>query len=318
MTDLQTLHTKYRPTTFDDFLGNGPTIDSLIDVLEQDRCHSFILVGDSGCGKTTLARIIANELLCDAHNITEINASANTGIDDMRALIESSMYQTIGKSATRVIIVDEVQGLSKQGWNSLLKPVEEPPAWVYWIFCTTEPSKIPKTISTRCATYTLRPPSSAELEQYLTQIAEKEKLKLVDDAIFKIVREHGSSVRSALVMLGMADGAGPKELAQLLQRPNQDVDVLAFCQLMASPRGRSWEKAVTVLAQLKELNHDPETIRIMMVNYISAILLNPKSKPDTHDLLMVLDAFSAEYARTDKYGPLLLSTANVVFNAEGG
>src|SRR3989304_1453147 len=146
-----TLHTKYRPKHFEEVIGQIEIVKSLQNLIETGKMpKSFLFTGPSGTGKTTLARIIANKLGCDIQNIIEVDAATNTGVEDMRVLCEGLRYPAFGLTTVKVAIVDECQEISKSSWSSLLKIIEEPPSHLYFVFCTTEPSKVLDTIKTRC------------------------------------------------------------------------------------------------------------------------------------------------------------------------
>src|SRR5678815_3051590 len=141
------LHTKYRPLTFDEVIGQDKVVADLRRVVRERRAKSFIFSGPSGVGKTTLARIVANAFagyMATVANIEEVPAADHTGVDAMRAVANRALYRALGDSPVKAIIVDEAHRLSGAAWDVLLKPIEEPPEHVYWMFCTTHPAKIPR------------------------------------------------------------------------------------------------------------------------------------------------------------------------------
>ena len=139
----QDLARKYRPQSWKQVIGQDAAIKSLRATLKAGGKHGFLFTGPSGVGKTTVARILAAAVGCEAHNLLEIDAATHTGIDAMRAVSEGVAYKAFGDSPVKVMIIDEAHSLSKAAWQSLLKVVEEPPEHAYWVFCTTEPGKIP-------------------------------------------------------------------------------------------------------------------------------------------------------------------------------
>ena len=153
-------------------LGQNAVVQSL-QHFEQSGTwpHTFLFTGPSGCGKTTLARIIARKVGCQRQNLLEVDAATHTGIDAMRELADQLQYRGIGGDV-KVAIIDECHALSKQSWQSLLKIVEEPPNHVYFVFCTTETGKVPNTISTRAASYTLGPLPQDAIVQFVEDIAD--------------------------------------------------------------------------------------------------------------------------------------------------
>ena len=143
------LITKYRPKTFDEFIGNSVAVKALKKVLDSGNIpHAFLISGPSGCGKTTLARIIKQAVECDDAAFVELNGSSERGIDVIRNIVSSLSYAPIsGKS--KVVFIDEAHQLTKEAQEALLKSTEDPPAHTYWIFCTTEPQNIRAALSRR-------------------------------------------------------------------------------------------------------------------------------------------------------------------------
>lgn len=173
MTDTA-LYRKYRPGSFADVLGQDHIVSVLEGALEQDRlAHAYLFVGSRGTGKTSIARILASRAGCLPEDIYEMDAASNTGVDDMRTLIES--VQTLPFSSPRkAYILDEAHMLSKSASNALLKTLEEPPAHAMFILATTESAKIPDTIMSRCQTFTFKKPSQEVLRELVIRIAKKE------------------------------------------------------------------------------------------------------------------------------------------------
>jgi DNA polymerase-3 subunit gamma/tau len=168
------LYRKYRPQSLKEVLGQ----DHIVKVLESSIAlgnifHAYIFSGSRGTGKTSIARIFAREIGTSPNDITEIDAASNTGVDDIRALNESVSTLPFD-SKYKVYILDEAHMLSKSAWNALLKTLEEPPSHVIFILATTEASKIPETIISRCQSFTFRKPTQKILRDVAINIAKKE------------------------------------------------------------------------------------------------------------------------------------------------
>jgi len=133
MSESQDFHIKYRPASLDEVLGQDAVVKSLETLFKKkDMPHAFLFTGGSGCGKTTLAMIVADQVGCEGAQIEEIDAATHTGIDDWREIAKQLQYAGFGNNSRKFVIVDECHQLSKSSWNSLLKIIEEPPAHVFF------------------------------------------------------------------------------------------------------------------------------------------------------------------------------------------
>src|SRR5574343_274356 len=150
------LYTKYRPNNFDEVLGQDHIVNAVRGAISAGKVsHAYLLSGPRGTGKTTIARIIARELGTSVNDIYEMDAASNRKIEDARDIRESVRTMPFD-SKYKVYILDEVHMLTKEAWNALLKTLEEPPEYVVFILATTELSKVPETIISRCQTFTDR------------------------------------------------------------------------------------------------------------------------------------------------------------------
>ena len=214
---------KYRPQTFQSLIGQEVVAETIINSIKADKVpNAYLFTGIRGIGKTTTARIVAKALNClngidklceenfcencdaiinSSHiDVMEIDAASNTGVDNVRELIEFSRYGPTS-SKYKIFIIDEVHMLSKQAFNALLKTLEEPPEYLKFIFATTEIKKIPITVVSRCQRFDLSRIKSFELFEFIKKIKEKENGKVSDDAIKLIVKISEGSVRDALSLL---------------------------------------------------------------------------------------------------------------------
>lgn len=311
MVNLVSLHTAQRPTKFDDVLGQDPVIKSLKRVVKDGRNKCFLLTGPSGTGKTTLARILANQFAggkATAANVEEINAADHSGADDMRSIVNRSMFRAIGGSPCKSIIIDECHRLSSAAWTVLLKPTEQPPSHVYWMLCTTDPGKIPKTISTRFLRYDLKPVSEELIADLLLSVCDRGRLDTpADQVIEAIAEEAGGSPRQALVFLeACLDCKTAAEARQIMRSAGQSAEVIELCRWLIQPRG-GWAEAIKLVKKLEAF--DAEGIRINVVNYLAQVLLNTKGDAKAKLLLTIMEPFLASYNQSDKFAPLLRSIA---------
>ena len=237
----QVLARKYRPSRFDDLIGQEPMVRTLTNAFAAGRIpHAWMLTGVRGVGKTTTARILARGLNfatedgkgapnvelavegihCRAimegrhPDVIEMDAASHTGIDDIRDIIDSARYSPV-TARFKVYIIDEVHMLSKQAFNGLLKTLEEPPPHVKFVFATTEIRKVPVTVLSRCQRFDLRRVDASVLIAHLEGIAGKESIVVEPEALRMIARAAEGSVRDALSILdqAIAHGAGKVEAA---------------------------------------------------------------------------------------------------------
>lgn len=310
---MKELHRKYRPKRFADVIGQRSLVLSLESQIHRDTSHSFLFTGPSGCGKTTLARITASKLGCKKGGMTEVDAATNTGIDAMRGLTSTLHFAAFGKSGKKAIIVDECHALSTQAWQSILKNVEEPPAHVYWFFCTTNAAKVPPTIKTRCATYNLKLVETILITGLLEDVAEKEGLSIDDEVIHLCSREANGSPRQGLVNLAMCLDCKSKEDAKTVLNTILDQkDVIDLCRLLIGKKRPTWHQ---LMSQLKDIEGvDPEGIRIIVMNYFAKAVQNSTNESQTTRLLHVMECFREPFDRTTKMAPLILALADVFYD----
>jgi len=217
---------KYRPQTFDQLIGQKVVAETIFNSIKLNKIpNAYMFLGIRGSGKTSTARIVAKALNCkngvenlctkdfcescqsiiDGNNIDilEIDAASKTSVDDVRELIEFSRYKPTS-AKYKIFICDEVHMFSKSAFAALLKTLEEPPAYLKFIFASTDVKKIPVTIISRCQRYDLSRVSSEELFDYLFKIKELEKGKITNEAIKLIVKLSEGSVRDSLSLLDRA------------------------------------------------------------------------------------------------------------------
>lgn len=305
------LYNVHRPSRWEDMIGNSAEVQAFAASIERGQEHAYLLSGPPGTGKTTAARIAARELGCEELGLTEIDAATNTGIDAMRAVQDMCRRFAFG-SPVRAIILDEAHAASRASWESLQKIVEEPPEYVYWFFCTTQPTKVPKTIQTRCVPITFKALREQEIKSIVTKVARAERIRLparVDDLI---VMEAQGSARQALVYLAKVRDVGSyKDAADIMQRVVENDPVREFCRFLCGRNKRRWSQAMGLLAGLDGEN--PESIRIVVAQYVGKALGSTKSDDEARYLLGVLEAFATPYVSAEGAAPLLYSIGRVIY-----
>lgn len=248
-----TLITKYRPISFDEVIGNEAAIRSLRDsVRSANRPHAYLFTGSSGVGKTTLARIIATEV--DAF-VDERCAAISSGVDETRALVESTQFAPVMGKPTKMIIIDECHNLSKKGWEPLLKLVEEPPDYLYMAFCTTEPDTVPKTVKTRAHPVLLKPVGVRELQDFVATIAELENWPLAPDVFEAIIQASEGSPRMALTILQAGHACVNKqELASIIDAVTSDNQpIIEICNYLLKG-GYQWKPISKHLSEIEDFD----------------------------------------------------------------
>ena len=203
----QSLAQKYRPANFNDMTEQALVVDLVKSMCESDSLpnRNFLFIGPAGTGKTTLAKIIANELNQGKGAPIEIDAASHSGVDDVRALVQQASQYPIGMDY-KVIILDECHSLSSNAWQVLLLPIEAQVAKTVWIFCTTNPEKIPPTILSRVQTFQLSKISLQGIYNRLKyvlecEIAEGREISYTDDAISYVAKLANGGMRDALTLL---------------------------------------------------------------------------------------------------------------------
>ncbi|MEO8302833.1 MAG: DNA polymerase III subunit gamma/tau [Betaproteobacteria bacterium] len=232
----QVLARKWRPKTFSELVGQEHVVTALTNALTSGRLHhAYLLTGTRGVGKTTIARLLAKSLNCLTYGVTatpcgtcaactdidagrfvdllELDAASNTGIDNMREILDNARYApTVGRF--KVYLIDEVHMLSKAAFNSMLKTLEEPPEHVKFVLATTDPQKIPVTVLSRCLQFNLKQLPPALIAERLSSILTAEAIASDAPARALIARAAHGSMRDALSLLDQAIAYGNGEVRE--------------------------------------------------------------------------------------------------------
>jgi len=260
----QVLARKWRPKQFDELVGQEHVVKALAHALDSGRVHhAYLFTGTRGVGKTTIARIFAKSLNCEkgmsAHpcgecaictavdagrfvDLIEIDAASNTGVDDVREVIENAQYAP-AQGRYKVYLVDEVHMLSKSAFNALLKTLEEPPEHVKFLLATTDPQKLPVTVLSRCLKFGLKRLLPGQISGQMRMILGKEGVGFDDGAIDALARGADGSLRDGLSLLdqAIAHGGGTLRVddVRAMLGTIADNEVGALLRALASGDGKA-------------------------------------------------------------------------------
>lgn len=259
------LYRKYRSKNFDELVGQNAVKQTLVNSLKMQKIsHAYLFSGPRGTGKTSVARLFAKALNCEeglghicnncsscyaisegSHpDVIEIDAASNSGVDEVRDLIEKVKYAPI-KGKYKVYIIDEVHMMTNSAFNALLKTLEEPPSYVVFILCTTEPYKLLPTILSRCQRYEFKKIGDADLKELIVRVLKEENLMASNDAINLIVELANGGARDALSILDQVISYSGNDI--------QEDDVINMFGLVSS------EEKIRLLEDIRNKN----TLRVL-------------------------------------------------------
>lgn len=275
MTQYKTLYTKYRPQSFKDVLGQ----DHITSVLKEsislgNITHAYLFFGSRGTGKTSVARIFAQEIGTHTDDLYEIDAASNTSVDDIR-LLNDSVHILPFHSQYKVYILDEVHMLSKSAFNALLKTLEEPPKHVIFILATTEMHKVPETIISRCEVYTFKKPNQTLLAQMVLKTAKAEGVTLEPSSADLIALLGDGSFRDTHgILQKVIHASGDKKITvEEVERVTGAPTAHLVNTVIQSIAEKNIEKGLDAVAVAVDQNIDISIFVSMILMKIRAILL---------------------------------------------
>jgi DNA polymerase-3 subunit gamma/tau len=292
----QALYRKWRSQTFDELIGQQHVTQTLINALKLDRiAHAYLFAGPRGTGKTSMARLLAKAVNCQAEmgverpcnhchictavnegrllDLIEIDAASNTGVDDIRDLRDKVGFRP-GQARIKFYIIDEVHMLSNSAFNALLKTLEEPPEHVIFVLATTEPEKIPATITSRCQRFDFRRIRVSDIAERLAYIVAQEGFSAEPAALEYIARQGAGSMRDAISLLDQLTAYGGQTLTlELVQGVLGAVASQSVVDLVEALIAQNVAAGLEIINQVVNDGLDPRQFAREIVEYLRAVML---------------------------------------------
>lgn len=287
------LHLKYRPQTFEEVYGNRDTVEALQNTVQRDdRPHSMLMHGPTGCGKTTLARIVARGLGCNGRDFREVDSADFRGIDTIREMRKQAQFKPL-EGPCRVWLLDECHKLSNDAQNALLKALEDTPQHVYYILATTEPHKLIQTIRGRCSQYQVAPLEDKQMMRLLRHVVKQEGERLEKKVYEQVAESSEGRPRNALQILNQVLAVDEGRREEVAKRSEERMaQSIELCRALV--QGAGWKKVANLLGALKTEGEEPETLRRTILGYCSSVLL----KEENHQVAGVMEEFLVPFYDT--------------------
>jgi len=289
------LYQKYRPTKWDDFIGNESELASLEGLfIVKEHPRVFLFSGPAGCGKTSLARFLGTHIGAD--NVVELNSADNRGIDTARDIINEIQYN---RPSPTLYILDEVHQTSKDFQNAMLKVLEDTPPNIYFILCSSEPNKIIAAVKSRCTEVKMKPLPTDSIILLCRKVAKAEG-KRVGIEVLEAVAEHsGGSPRNALVLLeSIIDVEDVKKALDIVAQPMIESNTLELCRILLNDTS-TWKAISSCVSNLE--TSDWESVRHAILGYMTSTLMSSGKLRAA----IVMEEFSEPFYNTGKAGLVL-------------
>lgn len=281
-----TLYLKYRPQNFADVVGQDHIVTTLEQAISQDRTsHAYLFCGTRGTGKTSVARILAKTILLQGvtdetlkkHiikgiedgslvDLTEIDAASNRRIDDIRDLIEKIGFSP-AVSKAKIYIIDEVHMLTKEAFNALLKTLEEPPEYAYFILATTELHKVPDTIQSRCQRFLFKKVKDDDIVRRLQYIVDQEHITVDREALRAVARHAGGSFRDGISLLDQLRSLPKITLKDVTERIGKTSGVFLE-NILTALNEKDTERITALVQEMEEANIPLDTVATDILTHV--------------------------------------------------
>lgn len=279
----QVLARKWRPSTFEEMVGQAHVLRALVNALDQQRLHhAYLFTGTRGVGKTTIARLLAKSLNCEGGvsskpcgvcsacteiaegrfvDLIEVDAASRTKVEDTRELLENVQYAPT-RGRYKVYLIDEVHMLSTSSFNALLKTLEEPPPHVKFLLATTDPQKLPVTVLSRCLQFNLKNMSREHIVAHLNHVLTEEQVGFDEPSLWAIAEGAQGSMRDALSLTDQAIAFGQGQLReQEVAAMLGTVDLKRVLKLVQALFAKNIDELMALIAQLDD--HAPDYQALM-------------------------------------------------------
>jgi len=268
------LYQKHRPDTLETFIGNEDMVNGLTNLLDNsDIPHVFLFSGATGCGKTTLARIVSGMVGAEKEDVTEVDTADFRGIDTVRDIRRQSQYMPLAGDS-RAWILDECHKLSNDAQNALLKLLEDTPEHVYFFLCTTEPHKLIPTIKGRCSIHEVKPLDELPMVKLLKRISRAEGKKIDKKILIQIAEDSFGHPRNAINILEKVLVVDEdRQMSVAKKAAEEQSESIELCRALL--RHASWKEIATILKGLKD--QDPEGVRRHVLGYCTTVLLGKRN-----------------------------------------
>ena len=265
----QALALKYRPKTLADVIGQSITTKILMRAIEQHNFkHAYLFAGDSGCGKTSCARAFAYAINQGQGEPIEIDAASNNGVDQVRAITDSAAERSLD-SEYKIFIIDECHAITSAGWQAFLKSIEETPEYTIYIFCTTDPNKVPQTILNRVQRYNITKISTDEITARLLYICKQEGFTNYEQACDFIAKTSNGCMRDAIMRLDQCANFSIDLNMENVKQILNDISYEAMFKLTVGLQDKKEDQILPIIEKLYSSGVD---LKHFIDNYLEFIL----------------------------------------------